>query len=72
MAISTLPETNIPIHCFKCKRQLTPEEIEPNPFPTPVKNRQEWRAYSFTCAGCGTMGKFQYHVKDGVKNDLLL
>lgn len=67
MSIQVLPETDIPIHCFKCRRQLEPEEVTPNPFPTPVDNRQEWHAYSFRCVMCGTSGQFQYRFEEEVE-----
>ena len=62
--IDVLPGTEIPIHCFRCKRKLEPEEVNPNPFPTPVDNRQEWFAFAYKCAMCGAMGTFQYRVKE--------
>ena len=68
MSQQHLPETEIPVRCFKCGRQLDIIELNPNPFPTPVENRQEWLAFKFKCVNCGTMGQFQYHV-EGVQKE---
>lgn len=62
---SNLPGTEIPIQCFKCYRPLTVTEIKPNPFPSPVVKETDeyvWKAYSFKCDLCGTMGQYQYKV----------
>ena len=67
MPIEYLPNTDIPIKCFKCYRQLVCDEQVPNPFPTPVKDREEWYAYSYTCKTCGYSGKFQYRVRGGLE-----